>query len=133
VHAAVRASAADAEGLASPLRVPAMTELEGYWQLTSFELVGFGGNPVFELRADGTGRMPSRHGKLKKWRIAEEGDDYWLEINLLDNLAAPVTLRGRLMMSEFFPLVVEDGKVLRVPRSGGAQVAIGEFKLRKVQ
>jgi hypothetical protein len=120
------------EGLSTPLRIPEMLELEGYWQLKSLELLAFGGNPVFEMRADGTGVMPGRYGKFKSWRIKEQDEDYYLEIKLLDSLSAPVTLSGRLMLSEYFPLVVERGKVLRVPRSGGEQTPIGDFELTKV-
>ncbi|KAG8470510.1 hypothetical protein KFE25_008931 [Diacronema lutheri] len=125
----------DAEGLVSPSRVPTMQELEGYWELKSVEIEAFGGNPVFELRADGTFKFPSRYGKPKLWRIQEEGRDFWLEIKLLDNLSTPITLRGRLMLSEYFPMVVERGEVLKPPRSAMTsteQVAIGEFQLRRI-
>lgn len=120
------------EGLSSPARIPEMLELEGYWQLKSLELLAFGGNPVFEMRADGTGVMPGRYGRFKSWRIKAHEADYYLEIKVLDSLSAPVTLSGRLMLSEYFPLVVERGKILRVPRSGGEQVPIGDFELTKV-
>ncbi|KAJ1631843.1 hypothetical protein T492DRAFT_993365 [Pavlovales sp. CCMP2436] len=131
-RAVVRAGIAD-DGLSTPASAPGMQELEGYWQFTSIELTAFGGNPAFELRADGTGKMPSRFGKVKSWGIVAKGDDFFLEIRLLDNLKAPMTLRGRLMLSEYFPMVVEKGEVLRIPRTGGEQMPIGEFEFRKIE
>lgn len=135
--AVIRASVAHPEGLTTPARIPAMHELEGYWQLKcSQQLTSFGGNPVFELRGDGTFKFPSRYGKPKSWGISESAGSYWIEINLVDNLSTPVTLRGRLMLSEYFPMVVEGGEVLKPARSNpdaAVRVSVGGFELSRIQ
>lgn len=107
----------------------------GYWELHSNDVVAYGGPPVLELREDGTGKMPSRYGKVVSWQVESTSDGkQQMTINMVDTLAAPLELRGEIAKSEYFPYVVDDGEVRRRVRGGkkpSEQTA--EFRLVKIE
>jgi len=116
-------------------QTPSLKQFEGYWQMSSLELCAFGGDPVLELNGDGTGKIPSQFGKFRKWRVnpIDNGRASQLEVEIFDRLKEPITLRGVIVQSEYYPMVVKEGLIYRISRKTGKENPTGEFAMKKIE